>query len=247
MSSQSEELNESLIGVFLGDLKRRGYASSTVNISANWLGHFDARFRVPLQSIKPADITEHYKKLQWEPGPSGKLYSQNTVNQAVGVLKSYFRWCVEQGHLKESPAAHIVTRRPRPKKRIILSPSQARALLALPDLSKPLGLRNRAILGLVVEVQASPGALSRLNLSDFQTDTGAMLLKGRKRRIVSLESGLQADLERYIRLGRAGYAEPGEAALFVTKSGGRMGPAGFQQTLTKHCRLADVPRPSAFS
>lgn len=236
-----------MIGVFLGELKRRGYASSTVNVSANWLGHFDARFRVPLQSIKPADITEHLKRLRWIPGPSGKLYSENTVNQAVGVLKSYFRWCVEQGHLKESPAAHIVTHRPRPKKRIILSSSQARALLALPDLNKPLGLRNRAILGLAVEVQASPGALSRLSLSDFQPDTGALLLRGRKRRIVSLEPGLQADLERYIRLGRAGCAKPGEAALFVTNSGGRMGLAGFQQVLTNHCRLADVPRPFFFS
>ncbi|MFA5507824.1 MAG: hypothetical protein WC423_20515, partial [Vulcanimicrobiota bacterium] len=162
----------------------------------------------------------------------------------VGVLKSFFRWCIEEGHLKTCPAAHIVTRRPPKAECRSLTPPQARAVLALPGLETPLGLRDRAVLGLFLEAQASPGSLSRLDLHDFQPDTGALLLNGRRRRIISLGEGLQADLERYIRLGRQGYASPGEEALFLGKHGRRMGGQAFRVILSSYCRRAAVPQPS---
>lgn len=233
-----------MIEEFLAYLRDRRYSDSTVAVSKQWLEHFLSRHAEPPSRLKPADLTRYHQSLQWEPGPSGKLYSENTVNQAVGVLRSYFRWCIEQGHLKTCPAAHIVTRRPPAKERFYLTPKQARSVLELPNLSTPLGLRDRAALALIIEHQASPPVLSRLDLSDFQPDTGALLLKGRKRRIVSLGAGLQADLERYIRLGRQGYAQPGEQALLVSRFGKRMGSQAFSILLNGYCRRAGVPRPS---
>jgi integrase/recombinase XerD len=232
-----------MIEDYLNSLRASGYAGSTVEISRNWLEHFLSRSPGPPAELKPADLTRYHQSLQWEPGPSGKLYSQSTVNQAVGVLKSYFRWCIEQGHLKKCPASHIVTRRPPAKERVYLTPTQARVVLELPDLNTPLGLRDRAALGLIIEQQASPATLSRLELVDFQPDTGALLIKGRKRRIVSLGAGLQADLERYIRLGRQGYAQPGETALLVSRSGKRMSGQAFRVMLNGYCHRAGVPRP----
>ena len=233
-----------MIEDFLAHLRDSRYSESTVAISRQWLEHFLSRHPGPPGQLKPPDITRYHQSLQWEPGPSGKLYSENTVNQAIGVLRSYFRWCIEQGHLKTCPAAHIVTRRPPTKERVYLTPSQARTVLDAPDLNTPLGLRDRAALGLIIEQQASPAALARLDLADFQPDTGALLLKGRKRRIVSLGAGLQADLERYIRLGRQGYAQPGEQALLVSRSGKRMSTQAFRVMLNGYCQRADVPRPS---
>lgn len=235
-----------MISEFLEHLQARKYSPITVEISKKWLEHFTARYPEPDQ-LKPADLTRYHKSLHWEPGPSGKLYSQNTVNQAIGVIRAYLRWCVEQGYLKTSPASHLKTRGAPKTERVYLTTTQARKLLSLPDLGTPLGLRDRAALGLVVEVQAPPGALARLNLSDFQPDTGAVLLKSRKRRIVDLGKGLQADLERYIRLGRQGQAQHGENALFVSSSGKRLSTSAFQEILRKYCRRADVPKPPFFS
>lgn len=236
-----------MIADFLEYLSFKNYAKNTVEISRKWLEHFSERYPQPLHQLKDSDLTNYHQSLRWEPGKRGKLYSENTANQVVGVLKSYFRWCVEQGHLKRSPLEHIVTRRVPAKEKAILTTSQARTLLRLPDLNTPLGLRDRAALALILEVKASSRALSRLNLTDFQTDTGAVLLKGRKRRIVSLSSGLQADLERYIRLGRAGYAQPSEEALFVSRFGRRMCLGGFQQLLRRYRKKAETTKPSSFS
>lgn len=232
---------------FLESLKHRGYSANTLEISRRWLEHFESRYPVTVNKLRPRDLTAYQQSLCWEPGISGKLYSEHSVNQAVGVLKAYFRWCVEQGALKRSPAEHLVTRRPPAKEHTVLTPSQARALLESPDLKSPLGLRDRAILGLVLEQQASPTAFSRLDLVDFQPDTGALLLKGRKRRIVSVSAGLQADLERYLRLGRAGLAQPGEQALFVNCRGTRLSVTGARLLIRGHCERAGVPRPSFFS
>ncbi len=55
---------------------------------------------------------------------------------------------------------------------------------------------------------------------------------------------LEADLERYIRLGRSGYVRPGETALFLARDGRRMGFEGFRQILRKYCTQAGVSRPS---
>lgn len=229
---------------FLESLKQRGYSANTLDISRRWLEDFEARYPATVDKLRPRDLTAYQQSLCWEPGPSGKLYSENSANQAVGVLKAYFRWCVEQGALKKNPAEHLVTRRPPAKEQIILTPSQARALLESPDLKSPLGLRDRAILGLALEHQASPCALSRMQLADFQPDTGALLLRGRRRRIVTLSPGLQADLERYLRLGRAGNAQSGEQALFVSKQGQKIGLNAISAVFDRHCLKANVPRPS---
>lgn len=236
-----------MISDFLEHLRAKRYASNTVVIYHKWLEHFASHCPGPPGGLNPADLTRYHKSLHWEPGPSGKLYSENTVNQALGVVRAYLRWCVEQGYLKTSPASHLKTRGVPKKERVYLTTAQARKLLSLPDLEIPLGLRDRAALGLVVEVQASPASLARLNLSDFQPDTGALLLKSRKRRIVSLGTGLQADLERYIRLGRQRGAQLDEQALFVSFSGKRLSTSAFQEILRKYCRRADVPKPPFFS
>ena len=233
-----------MIPDFLRHLEHKGYAASTVALSRRWLEHFESHQPLPVVKLRARHLTAYHQSLQWEPGPSGKMYSENSVNQAVGVLKAYFRWCVEQGHVKQNPAEHLVTRRPPSPKPVVLTPAQTRALLVLPNLGTFNGLRDRAILGLFAEERASARSVSRLDLSDFQPDTGALLLRSRKRRIVFPGAGLQTDLERYLRLGRAGVAKPGEKAFFVTQSGTRMGKQNPLTILSNYCRRAGVPRPT---
>lgn len=229
---------------FIAYREAQGYSRSTLTLSRYWLSHFLERYPGPPRKLKPRDLTRYHKILSWEPGPSGRLYSENTVNLAVGVIKAYFRWCIEVGELEQCPASHIVTRRPPLPERVALTFEQVRKLFACTDPETWRGLRDRAILGMVIEVQANPATLARLNVDDFQADTGALLLKSRKRRIVCLGDGLHSDLERYIRLGRQGNVFPGEQALFINHHGKRMTPGGFSVILRTHCQRAGVPKPS---
>ena len=93
---------------FLAHLKSRGYADSTLAISRSWLERFQGCCSKSLKELRPKDLEVYHQRLHWEPGPSGKLYSQNTVNQAVGVLKTYFRWCIvySKGTRSRIPGEH---------------------------------------------------------------------------------------------------------------------------------------------
>lgn len=230
-----------MIESYLDSLRAAGYSESTLKISRNWLEHFVNRCPKELSKLHSRDLSAYHQSLHWEPGPSGKLYSENSVNQGVGVLKSYFRWCVKQGLLKASPADHLVTRRVPKKEQAGFTPSEIRALLDLPEIKTFTGLRDRCVLGLILEHQAKATAISRLSIDDFQADTGALLLKARKRRILTLGPGLQTDLERYLRLGRAGVAAPNEQALFVTKTGARMSTVNPREILRRYLDKAGLP------
>jgi integrase/recombinase XerD len=201
------------------------------------------RCRQLTADLKTGDLTAFQQSLRWQPGPSGKLYAENSINQAVDAVRRFYRWAVAGGLVTKDPAAHLLTRRPPPSSRRELTPSDARKLLMRPDISTFQGCRDRAILGLILETRASAGALARLDLEHFHPDTGALLLQGRRREILSLSDGLCIDLVRYLREARPAVAQPGELAFFVGKHGRRMVAGAFQMIIKLGARHAGVPRP----
>lgn len=232
-----------MISAHLEHLKAQGYAAVTVTVVKSWLERLERQFPGRLADLKESDLTAFQQSLRWQPGPSGKLYAENSANQAVEAVRRFYRWAVADGLVAKNPSEHLVTKRPPPTARRELSPSDARKLLFGPDISTFHGCRDRAILGLVLETRASAGALVRLDLEDFQADVGALLLQGRRREIVSLSDGLCIDLERYLREARPAVAKTGELAFFVGQHGGRMVCGYFLGIIRTHAQSAGVPRP----
>lgn len=232
-----------MISAHLEDLEAQGYAPGSVTAARRWLELLERQFPGRLASLKAADLTAYQQSLHWQPGPRGKLYAENTVNQAVDTVRRFYRWAVAGGLVAKNPSEHLVTRRPPPIARRELAPSDARKLLMDADISTFHGCRDRAILGLVLETQASSGALVRLDLEHFQPDIGALLLQGRRREIVSLSDGLCIDLVRYLSKARPAVAQPDELAFFVGAHGGRMVCESFRGIIRAHAQQAGVPRP----
>ena len=73
----------------------------------------------------------------------------STANRRLTVFKRYYRWALREHRLDADPtlrllAAHMPMRLPRS-----LSEGQVEALLAAPDVTQPLGLRDRTLLELM--------------------------------------------------------------------------------------------------
>lgn len=232
-----------MISAHLEYLQAQGYAAGSVAAARQWLNRLEQQFPGQLASLKPADLTAFQQSLRWLPGPSGKLYAENSANQAVDAVRRFYRWAVATGLVAKDPSEHLVTRRQPTTTRRELAPSEARQLLSMPDLSTFHGCRDRAILGLVLETRASAGAMVRLDVEHFQPDVSALLLQGRRRDIVSLSDGLCVDLVRYLRQARPSVAKPDELAFFVSRSGGRMVPNAILRVIEIHSQAAGVPRP----
>ncbi|MBX3431166.1 MAG: site-specific tyrosine recombinase XerC [Hyphomonadaceae bacterium] len=95
------------------------------------------------------------------------------------AIRSFFKWLAREGVLAQNPAAELEL--PRGERRLpstILSTSEIDAVLAIPDVSKPLGLRDRAILETFYATGIRRTELTRLRL--FDIDYARQLIVVRK-------------------------------------------------------------------
>lgn len=227
-------------------LRARGYSVATQKASLIWVEDL-GRWREDVLGLNAAELLAYQKELRWRPNRRGSLYAENSVNQAVEAIRRFYRWALAEGFVRKDPTEKLVTTRPPPKGRLEMTPSQGRKLLATAEPFTFVGCRNRTILGLALETRASGKALARLDLEHFCADTGALLLVGRCREIVSLSEGLLDDCCRYLREGRAGTAKDEEKAFFVGCHGRRLGPENFGVIIRRSAKLAGVPSPLSFS
>ena len=98
------------------------------------------------------------------PGPSWKAYQRwlwrytkangqrlgwSTQRNRLGTLKDFFRWLTRQDVILHNPASEVEL--PRMEKRLpqaVLTLAEVERLLAVPDVTDPLGIRDRAMLEL---------------------------------------------------------------------------------------------------
>ncbi len=238
--------SSSLITRHLDHLKQsQRYSATTLEITARWLELFAAFWEDKgLETLSVEELTHWRQHLSWNPNRVGKIYAENTVNQAVGVVRGFYAWMLEEGLISTDPTTHLKTRRV-PRRGRQLTMAERRKLLREPDLDTPLGIRARALLALILETGISRRACSRLDCQHVQLDTGALLAHGRKREVHSLSEGLVADLQRYLDFARpllAAKAEPCEA-FFLDRFGRRLSSGGIQQILRGHARRAGLSIP----
>jgi integrase/recombinase XerD len=220
---------------YLEGLRRQGrYSATTLVIISNWLSRLEqfAGDREVL-ALRAADLVAWRQLLTWQPGPSGRMRSENTVNQAVLAARRFYRWALATGRISTDPAAELKVHAVPRKQRKPLSASDARKLLAFPNLDTPTGIRNRAVLAVLLETGISRHACSSLDLAHLQLDTGALMASGRKGGIHTLSDGLAAD-QRYLKESRPLLLGGDQLPLLLNRKGGRLSAQSIQDL----CRRA---------
>ena len=227
---------------FLAELTREGrYSAATLRVTTAWMERCRVFFEPrSLLVLKAKDWEDWRRSLAWNPGPSGKLLSENTVNQAIGAVKLFYRWALSRGLIHMDPSKELKMRRvPKAKKPEI----EVRALFSSLLGDDPLTLRDRALYGLILETGISAKACADLDLKDLRTDLGAVSVGGRQRGVRSLGDGLIDDLERYLQHGRpllaAGKGDT--EALFLGRRGRRLGGAAIASELRAYRRRFAKP------
>lgn len=106
----------------------------------------------------------------------------------------------------------------------ILTPEEVRALIKACSNRAPTGIRNRALLVILYRGGLRLSEALDLTPKDIDTDTGTITVlrgKGGKRRVVGLDPGAMAVLERWLDVRRRRGLN-GRQPLFCTLQGGRM-------------------------
>ncbi|MCE2917971.1 MAG: site-specific tyrosine recombinase XerD [Rubrivivax sp.] len=176
----------------------------------------------------------------------------STANRRLAVFRRYFRWALRERRIERDPTLRLGTARMPLRVPKTLSEAQVEALLAAPDTTTPLGLRDRAMLELmygsglrVSELVAMP--LVQLNLTDGVV---RVLGKGSRERLVPFGDEAQAWLRRWLAEARPVLAGPadaggrvGSAALFVSQRGEAMTRQRFWGIVKAQARRAGIAVP----
>lgn len=155
----------------------------------------------------------------------------------LASLRAFFKYLLRKGLIDMNPAAG--TPSPKLDKRLpkFLRPEQVEALMLRPDLSKPLGMRDSAILETLYASGIRVSELEGMDLCDLDLRSGELkvLGKGSKERIVLLGRAAVEALGTYISAGRPQLLrKEAEKAVFLNSQGGRLTSRSVRRLIDQH-------------
>jgi integrase/recombinase XerD len=168
-----------------------------------------------------------------------------SVARTVHAVRGLYRFAVREGRLVADPMENL--RPPRAFKPLPrhLSAVQVEALLTAPDVSRPLGLRDKAILEVLYATGLRASELVSLRVSDVDLEIGLVTCfgKGRKERIVPLGRVARKWVGRYLAEARPELARGRAlAALFVSLRGAKLTRMGLWGIVRRHAVTTGVER-----
>jgi site-specific recombinase XerD len=134
----------------------------------------------------------------------GRERSAPTVKQRLAAIRHLFDWLVTGQIMPVNPAASVrgPSHRTKRGKTPVLAPEEARAILDAIDVSTPIGLRDRALIGLMVYSFARIGAALAMNVEDVYVQNRRLWVrlreKGGKRHEMPCHHNLEAYLHAYV-------------------------------------------------
>ena len=219
-----------------GKLRNRSTRKNYQHAIRRFLEFCEQRQR-KLTTIMPRDVGEYLDAMP---------HSAATKKLHLAALRHFFDALVSRHAVMLNPAASV--RGPRLQvvegKTPEIGVKPARTLLNSIEVSNVVGLRDRAIIGILVYTAARVGAVADLNRADFY-DAGSQHClrfseKGSKARVIPCRHDLQQFLGEYI--AAAGIRD-GRSRLFLTATGRTksltdrvMSPGDIARMVKRRCR-----------
>lgn len=177
-------------------------------------------------AVRTEHVRAYEQELLWTPRPNGRLYSPSSVQNALGMVRLFFRWAVRQGFLLMDPSCEVVLHQMPKKVRRVLSEDDIRRLLDAPDEDTLEGIRDRAILETFYGTGLRRRELYALDIDDLSPESFTLAVrraKGGVWRLQPIGETLLEALTTYLQHCRPQLLQrPAERALFLGVRGGRL-------------------------
>jgi integrase/recombinase XerD len=207
-----------------------------LSLYAQWLSSRQGR---PLDATRESDLLAYMAERH-------AATRATTANRRLSVFRRYCRWALREKLIDTDPTLKLQAARQALRVPKTLSEAQVEALLAAPDVSKPLGLRDRTMIELIYASGLRVSELVSLKTVYVSLDEGALRVtgKGSKERVVPFGAEAHDWVRRYLAEARAVILK-GQAsdALFVTARGGAMTRQMFWKLIKQHARTAGIHVP----
>lgn len=218
----------------------RGLAPNTVTAYATDLAVF-SRYLAQRSIHAPGEVSSRIVvDFLMEQSDSG-LSSRSQARRLVAIRGLFRHLCAER-ILAKDPTESVDL--PHPVLRLpgVLCRADVERLLAAPDLTTPIGVRDVAMMETLYAAGLRVSELVGLRAADVHLDRGYLRVtgKGRKQRLVPIGVMASEAVDRYLREVRPGWDRSGSAALFLTARGGPMTRQGFWKRIKIYGRAAGI-------
>ncbi len=168
-----------------------------------------------------------------------------SIARKLSAIRSFYRYLLREGMISTSPVA--TTSSPKLDRRLpsFLTIEEMGRLLEAPDLSSPMGQRDRALIELLYASGLRVSELAQINLDHIDFDTNEIRVwgKGSKERIVLMGEPAARALNTYLIQGRPELrGKKSTSALFLNRDGGRLLQRGVQRRLGKYAKQAGIKK-----
>ncbi len=230
-----------MLDLFLDSIwAERGLSRNTLQSYRYDLGQLAAHQRSQGRDLLSASREDllHFLAVQLRSGRSPR-----SLSRYLSGFRQFYRWLLREGRIRKDPTALIESPklgRGLPK---ALSEQQVTGLLEAPQVSTPLGLRDRTMLELMYASGLRVSELVGLELVSVNLNQGVVRItgKGGKERLVPLGEEAISWLQRYLREARpelmSGHSSP---LMFVTARKNGMTRQAFWYAIRKHAQAAGI-------
>jgi len=191
---------------YLDWLQINNYSDATIKGREHYLSVFivwcdERSLKRPNEITKP--ILERYQRhLYLYRKKDGEPLSFRSQHSHLVPVRAWFKWLTRQNHILYNPASELDL--PRLEKRLpkhVLNQAEAETVLNQPDITDPLGIRDRAILETLYSTGMRRMELIGLKLYDIDIDRGTIMIrqgKGKKDRMIPIGDRALAWIDKYL-------------------------------------------------
>ncbi|MBK8149964.1 MAG: site-specific tyrosine recombinase XerD [Acidobacteria bacterium] len=152
------------------------------------------RLECDLTKITRRDLREFLIDL------SSEKLSPTSVNRIISAIRGFYKFLQFDRHIEKNPAEDIEAQRTTAYLPNFLNKQEIEELLAIPDVSGEIGLRDRTILETMYACGLRVSELCSLQIADVELDQGILTCKGKgsKTRKVPIGKVAVEWLRRYL-------------------------------------------------
>ena len=239
----------SLTDHWLSHLEARNYSPRTLDMHKWALKTFlqwtqERELTTPVKITRP-HLESFQRWLHRYRQKNGNPLAINTQRQRLSAIQRLFAHLTKKNHIPANPAADLeLPRKPYHRLPKGLTRQELAIVLNVPNITDPLGIRDRAILETLYATAARRSELVNLDLQDLDSSARTIHIrqgKGGKSRLVPVAKNALHWLQRYLEKTRPLLTiSTTEQALFLSGYGSRLSATYLGNWVTKTITAADI-------
>jgi integrase/recombinase XerD len=219
----------------------KGLSKNSLEAYARDLAHFREFADAKTGGENPdAELLASYVNLLYLNGLENR-----SIARRLSALRGFFRFLQAEGEMAADPAEHLHSPKQWSTLPKFLNREEIEKLIAAPDMSRPAGVRDRAMLELLYATGMRVTELIEVKLAALDMQMGLVRVtgKGNKQRLIPVHEQALKAVREYLETARPallkGRSSP---VLFVTARGGGMTRQAFWVAIKAAGRKAGIFR-----